>query len=360
MTQKIFIITIHCIHNFGSVFQSYALVEYLRNNGYKAEIIDYRPDYYSKGRNALKSYVSKLLNLSPYLRQHARYNKFIEEEIPKTAKVYRTIADLKEFGRDDAIFIAGGDQIWNSFHPCGRDDAYKLTFVEAKPKLAFGTSMGRNTFSSEELKALTPKLSDFQTIGLRELSTVEMLQPYVKAPVSHVCDPVLLLEKDAYSRFVGKEPVVKEPYLLMYLADKSDLLEETVSSLAERMGLKVVHVCGFRKKCQCDYFLKDTGPEDLLNLIYHSSFVVSASFHATLFSLLFEKQFCTLLPEAGTNTRIEDLLGFFGVSDRIICTSADLKNLNVNINFDQVTPALKQFASESKQSLDVILKNCSK
>lgn len=353
--MKIYIITIHCIHNFGSVFQSYALVEYLRNKGYKAEIIDYRPDYYSRGRNAIKSYISKLLNFVPYLRQHARYNRFIEKEIPKTAKVYYTINDLKSATADDAVFIAGGDQIWNSFHPCGRDDAYKLTFVKEKPKFAFGTSMGRNSFSCEELESIAQNISDFISVGLREQSTVGMLKPYVNVPVSHVCDPVLLLDKNAYSRFIGGKPIIKEPYLLMYLADKSELLEKTVSHLSEKMGLKVVHVCGFRKKCTCDYFLKDTGPEDLLNLIYYSSFVVSASFHATLFSLLFEKQFCTLLPEAGTNTRIEDLLGFYGLNNRIMRHEDEIHHVDELIDYSEVSIKREQFSEASRKKLNEIL-----
>lgn len=353
--MKFFIITIHCIHNFGSVFQSYALVRYLRNNGYEAEIIDYRPDYYRKGRNVIKSYVSKLLNLAPYLRQHARYNRFIEKEIPKTSKVYRTFADLKSLTSDDAIFIAGGDQIWNSFHPCGRDDAYKLTFVEGKHKFAFGTSMGRNSFTREELETIAPKILDFYSVGLREQSTIGMLQPYVKARVSHVCDPVLLLGRNAYSHFVGDNPIIKEPYLLMYLADKSELLEKTVTHLSEKMGLKIVHVCGFRKKCTCDYFLKDTGPKDLLNLIYYSSFVVSASFHATLFSLLFEKQFCTLLPEAGTNTRIEDLLGFYGLNYRIVHNEDEIHHVDGLIDYSEVSLKRDQFSEESRKKLNEIL-----
>ena len=355
--MKYYIITIHCIHNFGSVFQSYALVQYLRNNGYETEIIDYRPEYYRKGRNVIKSFVSKILNLRPYLRQHVRYNRFIQKEIPKTAKVYRTIADLKFLASEDAVFIAGGDQIWNSFHPCGRDDAYKLTFVENKHKFAFGTSMGRNSFTREELETIASKTSDFMSVGLREQSTAAMLQPYVKMPVSHVCDPVLLLDRNAYSRFIGDKPIIKEPYLLMYLADKSKLLDETVSYLAEKFGLKVVHVCGFREKCKCDYFLKDTGPEDLLNLIYYSSFVVSASFHATLFSLLFEKQFCTLLPETGTNTRIEDLLAYYGLSDRIIKSKLNIKQQDCIIDFSSISEKMRSFVAESKSLLNQIIQN---
>ena len=350
MKKDVKIITIHCIHNFGSVFQSYGLVKYLRNQGYNAELIDYRPVYYERGRNVLKKYVGIALNYSAYKRQHEKYQDFIDRYLPK-GKVYHTLEDLKTMESKDTIFIAGGDQLWNSFHACGNDDAYKLTFVSECKKIAYGTSMGRNTFDRTELEELSKKIADFCSIGLREQSTVSLLQPYTNVPVYHAADPVLLLEPKDYMEFIGERRLIKEPYMVMYLAAKSDLLSQTVDYVARKRGLKVVHVCGFKKKCDCDYFLKDTGPQELLNLIYYSDFVVSASFHATLFSILFQKQFCTLLPEAGTNTRIEDLLSNFKLPERIIHYQSEIKNLDVDIDFGPMIDIMNRLVNNSKKQL---------
>lgn len=355
--MKIYIITIHCIHNFGSVFQSYGLVKYLCDNGYDAQIIDYRPAYYRKGRNKIKKYASIALNPISYWKQYKKYATFIREHLNLTNKVYHNIEELKELQAEDAVFVAGGDQIWNSFHPCGRDDSYKLTFVSDKWKIAYGTSMGRNTFSKEELTELAVKINSFTNIGLREQSTVSMLQPYTPIKVYHAADPVLLLNQDDYKSFIGENRLIKEPYMVMYLADKSKLLNKTVEYIAKKRNLKIVHVCGFKKKCQCDYFLKSTGPTDLLNLIYYSDFVVSASFHATIFSILLHKQFCTLLPEAGTNTRIEDALSYFGLKDRIIRKENDLQMLDCDIKFDEADKARENLVGSSKAQLLSTLRN---
>ena len=166
--MKIRIITIHCIHNFGSVFQSYGLVQYLRNQGYDAELIDYRPAYYLKGRNIIKKLLGIGLNYFAYKRQHEKYEEFINNYLPK-GKVYHTIEELRELAKEKDIFIAGGDQIWNSFHPCGKDDSYKLTFVKDGEKIAYGTSMGRNSFTKEELEELSGKIADFHSIGLHHV-----------------------------------------------------------------------------------------------------------------------------------------------------------------------------------------------
>ncbi len=349
--MNFYIITIHCIPNFGSVLQSYALVAFLNNQGYNAKIIDYRPSYYTKGRNALKKYTSIVFNLFNYHKRKNKYNAFINNRIPLTPKVLKTFEELKYLPKEDAVFIAGGDQLWNSFHPCGRDDAYKLTFVQGLPKMAIGTSMGRNSFSKEELVVLSEKIKDFCFIGLREQSTVEMLKPFATVPVHHVVDPVLLLQKEDYLKICGEKPLINEPYLLMYLTAKSEKLDKTVEYVSKKKNLKIVHVSGFSKKCKCDYFMKSIGPDELLNLVVFSEFVISSSFHATLFSILFEKQFCTFLPESGTNARIEDLLSFYGLSNRIIHDATEVNRTDLEIDYSYVAGKVAEFSDQSRKMI---------
>lgn len=356
---SIHIITIHSIHNFGSVFQSYALVKYLTNNGLDAKLIDYQPLYYFSGRSLLSKIVSIALNPLQYKRQYDKYKFFIDHYIPKTNRKFRREHELKEYYKDlvNSVLIAGGDQLWNNYHPCGNDDAYKLTFASGVKKIAFGTSMGRNTFTNEELSKIEPAIKDFSFIGLREQSTVSMLAPFSQVAPCHVVDPVLLLDKEDYLNFIDRTPLVKERYLVMYLAPKSRLLDYAVNYIAEKRGLKIVHICGFTAKCKCDYFLKDTGPKDLLNLIYNAEFVVSASFHATLFSLLFNKQFCSLLPGEKTNTRIEDLLSYYGLEHRIIRKESDCIKLNDSIDFIPVNSEMRKLVEQSRTMLLDIINN---
>ena len=240
--------------------------------------------------------------------------------------------------------------MWNSFHPCGKDDAYKLTFVKTFKKLAYGTSMGKTSFDEKELSEIATKINDFYSIGLREQSTVSLLQKYTSIPVRHVADPVLLLEKGDYINFVGSKRLIDKPYMLVYMVAKSALLDVAVDTISKIRKLKIVHVSGFGKKCKCDYKLT-TGPEELLNLIYYADFVLSASFHATLFSVLFNKQFCTLLPEAGTNIRIEDFLNYLHLENRIINSAEELSQIETNIDYDKVNQITESFASSSRKYL---------
>lgn len=348
--MKYKIITIHCIPNFGSILQTYALAKFLKVCGKEVEIIDYRPFYYFKGRNILRKLYPIVFYPISYFKQKNKVDNFCAKNINVSSIKYEKLIDLKNISSGDDVFISGGDQLWNSFHPCGNDDAYKLVFVDTKKKLAYGTSMGRTSFTASELEEISQKLKDFYSIGLREQSTVPMLQKHTNVPVKHVADPVLLLDKKDYMEFVGSERMIKEPYMLVYMVAKSDLLNAAVEKISRERNLKIVHVSGFGKKCKYDYKLT-TGPEELLNLIYYAEFVLSASFHATLFSVLFNKQFCTLLPEAGTNVRIEDILSYLNLEDRIIHSKDELIQLDAFIEYEKVNKIREKFAKESRDYL---------
>lgn len=349
--MKCSILTIHHIHNFGSVFQAYGLQKFLQQQGFETEMIDYRPAYYDAGRNKLKTVVGKALNLKPYLTRKKKFESFVKKYEELSSKRFTTAQQLQNhYETSEEVFIAGGDQLWNNYHPCGNDDAYKLTFAKQGKLLAYGTSMGRNNFTEDELKTLAQKVTDFNRIMLREKSTVDMLQKHTAVPVSHVIDPVGLLEPQDFLK-IAKKPALKEPYAVMYLADSSPLLDAAIDVLSKKMGLKIVHICGFRKKCCCDYFVKDAGPEEILGYIANAQFVLSASFHATMFSLLFNKPFATLLPGEKTNARIEDLLKFVGLENRILRRQEDLAVLEQGIDYTNPNEILSDFKEKSQTML---------
>ena len=311
---KIRIITIHDIPNFGSVFQGYALCRYLISQGYTdTEIIDYSPKYYNK--NNIRSLIGKLLNYKAYKSRAKKFRCFIEKYLPLTKKHFTKISQLERFDFSADVYIAGGDQLWNVYHDSGRDDAYKLTWVKAGKKISYATSMGQTGFTQNELEQLAEKILDFSAISVREKSSTQMLSKVGVRSVQCV-DPVFLLDPSEYKKFI--KPINQPRYLLVYLVTPSELLESCISYLSKKHGLKVILCSGFSKKCTCNQFLKDLGPDEILSYIYHADIVLSSSFHATAFSLIFKKQFFTILPDEHTNERIVDLLRMVEMPNRII------------------------------------------
>ena len=349
--MKCSIITIHHIHNFGSVFQAYSLYRFLEKNGYETELIDYRPAYYEAGKNKMKTLIGRVLNYRAYSRRKSKFENFIKSYDRLSTQQFKSLYELeKYYGDSDHLLIAGGDQLWNNYHPCGNDDAYKLTFEKKAKKLAYGTSMGRDNFTEDELAALADKVKDFESIMLRERSGVDQLSRHSSVELAHVIDPVGLLDVEEFKK-IAKKPNISEPYAVMYLADSSEILDEAVRRLSKELGLKIVHICGFKKKCYCDRFEKDVGPEEILGYILHADFVLSASFHATMFSLLFNKQFATILPGAKTNARIEDILSYVGLQDRILHNANDADRLMNPIDYLSVNEKIEKFKVESQQKL---------
>lgn len=344
--MKIRIITIHGIPNFGSVFQSYALCQYLRYQGYMdTEVIDYNPPYF-KPRN-LRSIAGKLLNYKSYVVRNRKFREFNQRNLPMTSRRFSRLDQLRQYNFGADVYIAGGDQLWNVYHDCGKDETYKLTFISAK-KISYATSMGQINFTDEQLTELVEKIRDFSAVSVRESSSVPLLQGR-GIPAVHCVDPVFLLEKADYEPFI--KPVYQPQYIMVYLVTPSELLERCIHYLSNEYNLKVILCSGFSKKCTCDEFLKDLGPDEILSYIKNAEIVLSSSFHATSFSMIFKKQFFTILPDQQTNERIIDILTIRGLENRIITEQSDIRQvLDSVIEYEKV-PSYSEKIFHSKEYL---------
>lgn len=349
--MKINIITIHCIPNFGSVFQTLALYKYtsMLNKKINVNVIDYNPNYFKP--RSVRSILGMLLNIKTYINRKKKFDSFVKKHICLTPRSYKNIDELKNEHFDADLFISGGDQLWNVYHDCGHDDAYKLTFVNGK-KISYATSLGQCDFTQKQLEDLASKISCYSHVSVRESSSVSLLSS-VGIKVTHCVDPVFLLSPNDYLQYI--RPVKHKQYLLVYLVTPSKLLEDVITKLSAKYNLQVILCSGFSKKCTCDVFLKDLGPEEILSYIYHADMVLSSSFHATSFSMIFKKQFYTILPHPNTNERILDILSIRGLSERVISLDSDLDiELSKQIDYSSVSD-YNDYINASKSYLEKAL-----
>lgn len=348
--MKIRIITIQGIPNLGSVFQSYALCKYLQQQGYKdTKVIDYNPPYFNT--HTLRSFVGKMLNYKSYVVRTKKFREFNNANIPMTTQSFNTLDQLKQHKFNADVYIVGSDQLWNVYHDCGKDDAYKLTFVSGK-KISYATSMGQTDFTDEQLTDLAERIKEFSAVSVRESSSVQLLKE--KEIIATQCvDPVFLLDSTDYEQFI--KPVDQPKYMMVYLVTHSELLERCIDYLSHKYNLKVILCSGFSKKCTCDKFLKNLGPDEILSYIKNAEIVLSSSFHATSFSMIFKKQFFTILPNQYTNERIVDILTTRGLENRIITGNSDIKQvLDGIIGYDTI-PDYSDMIRRSKEYLQKAL-----
>ena len=250
-----------------------------------------------------------------------------------TPKTYKTYKDLNNANLKADYFIAGSDQIWNSYFECGRDLAYYLKFVGDQRKVSYAASLGRTLFDSNKMLFMKKNVSPFELVTVREKSGCKILSANGIDAVQ-VCDPTFLLSEKQYREhehyLINKD---YGSYILVYLTESSDLLDKAVERLIERFNAKVVYVGSFRNRCKCDINLTNVGPWEFLGLIDRASYIIAGSFHASVFSCILKKNFAVLPYE--NNIRMEELLKAFGLERQFIRCNEDLKILDSDISKDK-------------------------
>lgn len=346
--MKLKIITLHSIYNPGSVFQAYALQHYLLKEGYDVEIIDYRPPYSTIGKNKVKGYLRKILFFKNEIKIKRKYEEFIKETMFLTGSRYYSFNELAKVDFDVDVCIAGSDQLWNMDYDCGRDLSYYLEFVGGKKKISYATSIGKKIIPNDELNLIASRIQDFSMVSVREESNSYVLSDKLQRKVSWVCDPVFLLSANDYKGMTSR--LIKEKYVVVYLSDKSDLLNYVVNDIKVKTGFKIILIGGNRTRCVCDRHMKDVGPYDFLSLILYAEIVISSSFHATAFSLIFNKKFGAILPKKN-GERIESILNLCRLTNHIISNESDVAVVYENIDYSEVNKKLEKFITTSKNIL---------
>ena len=346
--MKTLIITLHSINNPGSAFQAYALNRYLTNLNIENEILDYRPAYSKIGKNKIKWLLKVILFLPNFLLANKKYTRFIKDNMVLSEKKYRSYSELKSKTPKADIYMTGSDQLWNPYYDCGQDDAYYLKFVSDGKKVAYSTSVGKDFLTESEENKLIEKISDFKAISVREYSTYRLLSKKMSIPIKWVCDPVFLLKAEDYMHFLSPPKYVD--YAVVYLSKRSQLLESVISVAREKYGLTIIQAGGNTKRCSCDNIFSPVGPEDFLSLLYYSKLVISSSFHATAFSLIFQKNFVALLPD-GNGDRIKSILKLTNLDWKLIEKEEDSLKAFDMPDYIEAESLLNPFVNESKEFL---------
>lgn len=344
------IITIHAMHNPGSVFQAFALQEYLSAE-HDVKIIDYRPLYFYSEGSKLKLFMKKLLWGRAYRSRNQKFLGFVKKYL-KLTSLYESYEELNAANLKAEVFMTGSDQLWNADFPCGNDEAFYLSFTSSGKKIAYSTSVGKKCIDENNLVVLKKYLPTFDALSVREKSTAVQLTNLLNRNVSWVCDPVLLLPKLSYEKFIAKVNPIGRKYAMVYLLGASEKLNQVVQYYKSK-GLYVVLAGGFTKRCECDLHIKDVGPEDFLSLIYHAEVVISSSFHATAFCHLFHKEFVTFLPKAN-GERIFSLVEESSLVNRIVADDdvVDFDKIEKNVDWNFVDENLKNYIEISKKFLE--------
>lgn len=360
--MKIKTITCHDVYNHGASLQAYALQTYLSSQGHDVEIIDYKPDYLSNHYKLWsvsnpvfdKPVVKQLYLLAKLpgrliaLRRKRKFDEFSQKCLRLTSMRYHSNEELKTNPPKADVYIAGSDQIWNTLFQNGRDAAFYLDFApKGTKRVAYAASFATKDVVEEYKPFLRRMLQGFDSISLRERISLPLLESLGRNDGVAVCDPVFLLSREQWDKILPTSSI-EEEYLLVYDTENSNKLKDIAQSIAKERNLKIFNISGSRKS----YVDKDfwvSSPIDFVQLIRDAEFVVSNSFHATAFSLIFQREFCVVNRSEAINERMLCLLKQYGQQDRLVADNID--SLLTLIDYSKVQSKIERDIEASKQYL---------
>lgn len=334
--MKIGILTFHAAYNYGSMLQAYALQHTILSLGHKCEIINlrttrqknfYRPFFRTKG---IIGYVKALaypqLAWGDY-RKCQLFEKFLRNYLKVTGREYKSSEELSAADFDYDVYISGSDQIWNT--SClDNDPSFFLDFVKKGKKVAYAPSMGpiaEKEVDKSIFESIRKFIADYDFVSVREEGTAKLLEKIsgIKAPI--VLDPTLLIPKAHWSELAGSAPLIEGRYILLYKPWYDEALYKQAAELANEFDLQVVCTIQnayrkWKKNPRFKYAVA-TGPLEFLNLVKYSTLVVSGSYHAVAFSIIFEKPF--FAPEGLEDNRIRPILQRTGLTDYVVVPTKD-------------------------------------
>lgn len=358
--MKIKTITCHKVYNVGASLQAYALARYLSDLGHEVEIIDYKPEYLSRyyrlnvvNNPRFDRPIVRQLYLLAKLPERLKarrsqrkknFDEFERQYLPLTKMCYRSNEELKKNPPSADIYLAGSDQIWNTLFQNGRDPAFYLEFAPmGSIRASYAASFATEDIIEEWKNSVKRWLDKLDYISVRESSGAEIVKKLDIEKVKQVMDPVFLLDKSIWEELAvsGK---AEEPYLLVYDFDRNSEINEYAKKIAEERNLKIYSMF---HNSEADCCCTEAGPLEFLGLVRGAEYVISNSFHATAFAIIFEKPFAVFEREEKINTRLTDLINLLGLS-----------KINHLIEYDKVNLILEKRISESEKYLEEVTSNC--
>lgn len=340
--------------SYGAVLQAYALAKKINELGWRAKIINYQPSYYNVSgiKNILnKTYQQMKINI--FDRQ---YLGFLKHSGLITGITYKNIDDLRRAKLSASSYIVGSDQVWNCVkYYNGLDDAMFLDFVPPKSKrIAYAASLSMPDIPISQRNRYRRLLSKFYTISVRENSGINTLTNIGIDNVKNVVDPVFLIDVDNWSLIAdnSKLPFSQAKYVVVICLEEKDSIYNYARKKADMLGVKLYAFRGsiihYKNHKHVDKTYMNITVYEYLNIIRNAEAVVSDSFHALSFSIIFNREIDIILRNDKGNSRILDLLAALDISNRV--TTQD-RIITANINYDKVNKKIGELKAESTDFL---------
>ena len=358
---KVGILTFQDAHNYGAVLQAYALKKYISKlDNVEVKIINYHhyniPDGFPRKRKIDKMTLKnneryKYSEPDHYMRWD-KFDKFIKELIDNEKRVYTNEEELEKLDID--VWICGSDQIWNTDITRGFNKGFFLDFNTNGKKVSYAVSMGIPRLPEKYEEEFKKCLNNLDYISVREENLMKYAKEFTSKNVVNVLDPTLLLNQDDYNDLI-EENKIEEKYFLIYALGPDSRLEKIAKEKAKEKKIQIIEINDFKEKFHFCKQISNAGPGEFLTLIKNAECIVTNSFHGTIFSILFEKDFYTIT-RLNRNSRMESILSIVEMQDRLIDKPEEIKNVKIQ-NYTKAKERLKIESQKSRDFLEKAILN---
>ena len=321
--------------NYGTVLQAFALSKVLSNLGAESEYIGWRhcepsmkhrvrflikhPTYfflYKKNKENNKDDLHySFLSEDEYQGTIIKNKEFVKNYTPVNSRLY-TYDELASIESLYDKIIVGSDQTWSPDH-LYQFSPYYLPFIKnRKKKFAYACSMGRTTLPTQFVAYLKERLKSFESLSCREKENAEILSKLLGKKVYHVVDPTLLLCNEDWNNYMLPVENMPPKYIVCYILGEKKSVSDYAEFLGKRKNLPVYYILTRPSHAHHKNVLKGIGVQEFLWLINNCQYLVTDSFHGTIFAMNLGKEMISFDKFEGNmydNGRIENVLTHYGI-----------------------------------------------
>lgn len=352
--KKINILTIHKEPNYGAMLQAYALYRTVEKLGCSPRMINLSMDFRSLDYNLKNRFVLPIYRmLKGYSHCFRLAEKFSKEHCPCQTRKFYTLEELEKYKwNENDTFLIGSDQVWNPEITGRLSNAFCFSFLDEniRNRFAYAASFGNIKDEVERRAELDMgALARFKKIAVRESFGVEFLHKN-GIEATEVIDPTLLI--DSYNDLLLRRIEERHEILFLSLSD-TKRMNTFVNDLSKQMELPVRKLFGYLQP-ERSKNMKFLPVEEWLYGIACAKVVVTDSFHATVFSIIFHRPFFVYLSEPSKAFRILNLLDHLGIEGRIVNDAKICADVRT-IDYDKVDRLLADYRKGSFNYLRSIL-----
>lgn len=385
--KPIGLVTCYFHHNYGSMLQAYATEMIMQQMGLPFQTIACKAPINYMQENKILYIIKKLLIADWKMRLGKMKIERAKKDNPEFAKNWevrnkafdlfaenffhvspycKNREELTKMAENYSAFLVGSDQLWRT--DSVEHGYYTLEWVpDHIRKIAYSTSIGVKEVPWFQVEKNKRFMNRFDHIALREQSACDLVYKLIGRKVPVVLDPTLLFTGDQWLEIQHQEPLTNGKYIFCYLLGDNPSQREFIKRVKEKTGCKIVALQQLDDYIPSDEGFADeapyVGPREFLNYIRNAEYVFTDSFHCSVFSILYKKNFFTFSRFAegakqSTNTRIDNLLHITGLEDRRMTKNKTVEDvISYEGSFDGVDAKLNAYRKSSMDYLHSALKN---